>query len=211
MSGTGAVTVIEPSRGWVGVHWRELWQYRDLFYFLVWRDIKVRYKQTALGASWALLQPILYVAVFTVFFGHLAGIPTDGLPYPIFFYVALLPWMLFASAVSHSANSVVNSAHLITKVYFPPLLIPAPSIGSACVDFAIAGTLLPFLMAYYGIYPGLEMFLIPLFVIGALATALGVGLLVAAATVSYRDFRYVLPYMLQVWFFITPILYPLNF
>jgi lipopolysaccharide transport system permease protein len=185
-------------------------QYRDLFYFLVWRDIKVRYKQTVLGALWAIIQPVMQMIVFSIFFGTLVGIPSDGLPYPVFVYASLLPWMLFASAISHSANSVVSAAHLITKVYFPRLIIPMASIGSALVDFAVASSVLLVLMLYYGVYPGPGFVLIPLLVMGTVVMALGVGLLIAALNVAYRDFRYVVPFMLQLWFFLTPVVYPVS-
>ncbi len=204
------VTVLEPQSGWAPINWRELLQYRDLFYFLVWRDIKVRYKQTVLGALWAVIQPVMYMVVFSVFFGRLAGIPSDGLPYPIFFYAGFLPWMLFSSAVTQSSNSVVGSAHLITKVYFPRIIIPTASVGSALVDFAVASSVLGVLMLYYGIAPGAGLFMAPLFVAGVVVAALGVGLLIAALNVAYRDFRYVVTFLLQLWLFLTPIVYPVT-
>ena len=204
------VTVLEPQSGWAPITWRELLQYRDLFYFLVWRDIKVRYKQTVLGALWAVIQPVMYMVVFSIFFGRLAGIPSDGLPYPIFFYAGFLPWMLFSSAVTQSSNSVVGSAHLITKVYFPRIIIPTASVGSALVDFAVASIVLGVLMLYYGIAPGVGLLMAPLFVAGVVVAALGVGLLIAALNVAYRDFRYVVTFLLQLWLFLTPIVYPVS-
>ena len=204
------LTVIEPSKGWMKIDWNEIVQYRDLFYFLIWRDIKVRYKQTVLGALWAIIQPVMQMIIFSIFFGRLAGIPSAGLPYPIFVYSGLLPWMLFASAVSHSANSVVGSANLITKVYFPRLIIPVASVGSALVDFAVASSVLLALMLYYGIYPGPSLVLAPLLIVGTVMTALGIGLLIAALNVAYRDFRYVVPFMVQLWLFLTPVIYPVS-
>jgi lipopolysaccharide transport system permease protein len=210
MSGTGTVTVIEAKRGWVAIDWRELWQYRDLFYFIVWRDIKVRYKQTVLGALWAIIQPVMYMTVFSIIFGRFAKLPSDGFPYPIFLYAGLLPWALFASSLSQSANSVVGSAHLVTKVYFPRLIIPTSSVCSALVDFAVASVVLLALMVYYGIYPGFSLVLLPLLVAGTVVAALGVGLLIAALNVAYRDARYVVPFMIQLWLFLTPVLYPTS-
>ncbi len=204
------LTIIEPRRGWVAIDWRELVHYRDLFYFLVWRDIKVRYKQTVLGALWAIIQPVMYMVVFSIFFGRLAGMPSDGLPYPIFLYAGLLPWTLFASSVGQSAGSVVGSASLITKVYFPRLIIPMASVGSALVDFAVAGLVLLVLMFYYGIYPGVALVALPFLILGMMVAALGVGLLLSALNVAYRDFRYVVPFMLQLWLFLTPVIYPVS-
>ncbi len=210
MSETGAVTVIEAKRGWVAIDWRELLHYRDLFYFLIRRDVTVRYKQTVLGALWAILQPTLYMLVFSLFFGRLARIPSDGLPYPIFLYAGLLPWMLFASSVSQSANSVIGSSNLITKVYFPRLIIPLASVGAALVDFTVAFSVLLVLMFYYAIVPGLSVLLLPLLVAGTVMTALGVGMLIAALNVSYRDFRYIVPFLIQLWLFLTPVIYPVS-
>ncbi|MEW6323924.1 MAG: ABC transporter permease [Nitrospirota bacterium] len=210
MSASDSLTVIEPRTGWAGLDWRELIRYRDLFYFLVWRDVKVRYKQTLLGALWAIIQPVMYMVVFSIFFGRLAGMPSDGLPYPIFLYAGLLPWTLFASAVGQSAGSVVGSAHLVTKVYFPRLIIPLAAVGSSLVDFAVASVVLLLMMVYYGIVPGAAMLLAPLLVAGTVAAALGIGLLIAALNVAYRDFRYVVPFMIQLWLFVTPVIYPVS-
>lgn len=204
------VMVIEPRRGWATIDWRELLHYRDLLYFLVLRDIKVRYKQTVLGALWAVIQPTMYMLVFSLFFGRLAGMPSDGLPYPIFLYAGLLPWTLFASSVGQSANSVIGSSSLITKVYFPRLIIPMASVGSALVDFAVASSVLIGLMVYYGIAPGPDVLLLPLLIAATVVTALGVGLLIAALNVAYRDFRYVVPFMIQLWLFLTPVIYPVS-
>jgi lipopolysaccharide transport system permease protein len=204
------VTVIEPRHGWAVINWRELFNYRDLLYFLIWRDIKVRYKQTVLGALWAVIQPTMYMLVFSLFFGRLAGIPSDGLPYPIFLYAGLLPWTLFASSVGQSANSVIGSSNLITKVYFPRLIIPLASVGAALVDFAIASSVLCVLMIHYAIAPGFGLLWLPLLVAGTVMTALGVGMLIAALNVAYRDFRYIVPFMIQLWLFLTPVIYPVS-
>jgi len=204
------MTVIEPRRSWAAIDWRELLHYRDLFYFLIRRDVAVRYKQTLLGALWAILQPVMYMLVFSLFFGRLAGMPSDGLPYPIFLYAGLLPWTLFASSVGQSANSVIGSANLITKVYFPRLIIPLASVGAALVDFAMASSVLLILMIHYAVAPGVGLLWLPLLVAGTAMTALGVGLLIAALNVAYRDFRHVVPFMIQLWLFLTPVIYPVG-
>ncbi len=202
--------IIEPSKGWVPVRLRDLWEYRDLLYFLVWRDVKVRYKQTVLGAAWAILQPTLTMVVFTIFFGGIAGISSDGLPYPIFSYAALLPWTFFAQGLSQSSNSLVGSQNLITKVYFPRLIIPLAAVLSGVVDFFLAFLVLLAMMAFYGIWPGLAVIWLPLFLALAFATALGVGLWMSALNVEYRDVRYVVPFLVQIWLFITPVIYPTS-
>ncbi|WP_447979305.1 ABC transporter permease [Candidatus Nitrospira bockiana] len=187
---------------------RELWEYRELLYFLCWRDIKVRYKQTALGAAWAVLQPLLTMAVFTVFFGRLAGMPSDGVPYPIFALAALLPWQLFAFALTESGNSLITNKQLITKVYFPRLIVPVSAVLAGLVDFGIALLLLLGMMAYYGITPTPAVWALPCLVLLAIATALSVGLWLSALNVQYRDVRYTLPFLTQFWLFATPIAYP---
>lgn len=202
------VTVIRPSRGWRSLDLKELWAYRELLWVLTERDIKVRYKQTALGAAWALIQPVMLMVVFSIFFGRLAGMPSDGLPYPIFAYTALLPWTFFANSLSSSAGSVVGSAHLVSKVYFPRLIIPLASIGSWLLDFLIATLVLFGLMAYYGIGLSENLLMVPLLLLAIVFAALGAGTLLAALTVAYRDFRYVIPFLLQFWMFATPVLYP---
>ena len=206
--GHGHVTVIEPSRGWRSLDLKELWAYRELLWVLTERDIKVRYKQTVLGAAWAVIQPLMLMVVFSVFFGKLAKMPSDGIPYPIFAYCALLPWTFFANALSSSAGSVVGSANLISKVYFPRLIVPLSSIGSWLVDFAIATVILLGMMLYYGIGWTTNLLIAPLLVAAVVFAALGVGTLLAALTVAYRDFRYVIPFLLQFWMFATPIVYP---
>jgi lipopolysaccharide transport system permease protein len=200
--------LIRPSRGWVGIGWRELWEYRELLYFLVWRDIKVRYKQTALGATWAIIQPFFTMVVFTIFFGRLAKIPSDGLPYPIWSYAALLPWMYFAQAMNQASQSLVGSANLITKVYFPRLIVPISAVLSGLLDFAIALLVLVAMMLYYGIAPTAATLLLPGFLILALVASLGVGLWLATLNVEYRDIRYVVPFLTQFWLFATPVVYP---
>ncbi|MBN1147314.1 MAG: ABC transporter permease [Anaerolineales bacterium] len=200
-------TRIEPTRGWVAINLKDLWDYRELLYFLTWRDIKVRYKQTALGAAWAILQPFLTMVVFSVFFGNLAKVPSDGLPYPIFSYTALLPWQLFAYALSGSGNSLVANQRLITKVYFPRLVIPIASVLSGLVDFVIAFVVLLGMMLYYRVYPTWAAATLPFFILLAILTALAVGLWLSALNVQYRDVRYVLPFLTQFWLFLTPIAY----
>lgn len=204
------VLVIEPSSGWVPVKLRDIWDYRDLLYFLVWRDVKVRYKQTVLGAAWAILQPALTMVVFTIFFGGLAGISSEGLPYPIFSFAALLPWTFFAQGLAQSSNSLVGSQNLITKVYFPRLIIPLASVLAGVVDFALAFLVLLAMMVFYGIWPGASVLWLPLLLALAFATALGVGMWLSALNVEYRDVRYVVPFLVQIWLFVTPVIYPAS-
>ncbi len=204
------VTVIEASRGWRALDLRELWAYRELLWVLTERDIKVRYKQTVLGAAWAVIQPVMLMVVFSIFFGRLAGMPSDGFPYPIFAYCALLPWTFFANALSSSANSVLGSSNLISKVYFPRLIVPLASIGSWLVDFLIAALILLGLMVYYDVGWTLNLLAVPLLLFGVVVAALGAGTLLSALTVAYRDFRYVIPFLLQFWMFATPVVYPAS-
>jgi lipopolysaccharide transport system permease protein len=204
------LVVIEPTRRAATLRLGELWAYRELLYFLVWRDVKVRYKQTALGAAWAILQPLMTAAVFTIFFGRLAGIASDGLPYPLFSYSGLLVWMFFAQGLSQSSNSVVGSAQLITKVYFPRLVIPLAAVLSGLVDFAVALPLLGMMMWYYGIWPGVAVLAMPFLAMLALVAAIGVGLWLSALNVEYRDVRYVVPFLVQLWLFVTPVIYPAS-
>jgi len=201
-------THIEPSRAWIALDLKSIWAYRELLYFLVWRDVKVRYKQTLLGALWAILQPFLTMVVFSIFFGRLAGVPSDGLPYPVFVYAALLPWQLFSYALNESGNSLIANQRLITKIYFPRLVIPVSAVLAGLVDFAIAFVVLIGLMAYYRIYPTLAILTLPFFILLAIATALAVGLWLSALNVEYRDVRYVIPFLTQFWLFLTPIAYP---
>jgi lipopolysaccharide transport system permease protein len=199
---------IEPSRGWVSLKLRELWAYRELLYFLTWRDIKVRYKQTALGAAWAVIQPFFTMVLFSLFFGQLAKIPSDNIPYPIFAYAALLPWNFFANSLGQSANSLVSSANLIQRVYFPRLVLPISSVLSGVVDFAIAFLVLLGMMLYYHIMPTSGIWLLPLFLLMAFVTSLGVGMWLSALNVEYRDVKYIVPFLTQFWMFATPVVYP---
>jgi lipopolysaccharide transport system permease protein len=201
------VILIEPSRGWAALGLRDVWQYRELLYFLVWRDIKVRYKQTALGVAWIVLQPVVSMIVFSVLFGCLLNVPSGEVPYPIFAYAALLPWNYFASSLTRSSTSVVGSSHLITKVYFPRLIIPISGVLSGLVDFAIAFLVLGGLMAYFGVAPTLAALLLPLFLLLAMVTALGFGLWLSALNVRFRDVNYLIPYLVQVWMYVTPVVY----
>ena len=202
------IVVIRPSRGWVPLKLRELWEYRELLYFLTWRDIKVRYKQTALGVAWAIIQPFFTMVVFSIFFGRLARIPSDGVPYPIFSFTALVPWSLFAHGLTQSSNSLVSNQQLITKVYFPRLVIPMSAVVSGLVDFGLALLVLFGIMTYYGMTPTVNVLWIPLLLLLALITSLGVGLWLSALNVQYRDVRYVVPFLTQFWLFATPIAYP---
>ncbi len=202
------ITRIAPSHGWVALELRELWAYRELLYFLIWRDVKVRYKQTALGAAWAIIQPFFTMIVFSLFFGSLAKVPSDGIPYPIFSYAALVPWTFFANGLNQSANSLVGSANLIKKVYFPRLAMPLAAVLSGVVDFALAFVVLLGLMAWFGVAPTGHVIWLPAFLVLALVSALGVGLWLAALNVQFRDVRYVVPFLTQFWLFATPIAYP---
>lgn len=201
------VTVVRPSRGWAGFNLRELWHYRELTYFLIWRDIKVRYKQTVLGVAWAVIQPFFTMVVFSVFFGQLAGIPSDDIPYPIFSYAALLPWQLFENGIRKAGNSLVASRSLVTKVYFPRLAIPLASVIAGLVDFALAFTVLLGMMWYYDYRPTSAIWFMPLLLLLTVVTALGTGLWLSALNVAYRDVGYLIPFILRVWFFLTPITY----
>jgi lipopolysaccharide transport system permease protein len=199
---------IEPYQGRVPLNLKEFWRYRELLYFLVWRDIKVRYKQTLLGAAWAIIQPFFTMVVFSIFFGRMAQMASNGYPYPIFSYTALLPWTYFSGALSLAANSLVGSGGLITKVYFPRLIVPVASVLSGLVDFAFAFLVLIGMMIFYGYAPTIYTILLPLFLLLALTTALGVGLWLSALNVKYRDVRYLIPFLTQFWLFATPVVYP---
>lgn len=200
--------IIEPKQGLRQIPFRELWAYRDLLYFLTWRDIKVRYKQTILGATWAILQPFMTMVVFSLFFGNLAAIPSDGVPYPIFAYAALVPWTFFANAMGQASNSIVTDANLIKKVYFPRLAVPISTVLGGVIDFILAFSVLLVMMLFYGILPTLNVVWLPALVLLALVTALGVGLWLSAMNVQFRDVRYTIPFLTQLWLFITPIAYP---
>ena len=201
------VTIIERKPGWKFVDLRELWQYRELLYFLTWRDVKVRYKQTVLGAAWAILQPFATMVVFSLFLGRLGNMSSGDLPYPLFAFAGLLPWTFFATAISQAGSSVVGSQNLVTKVYFPRLFIPMGAVAAALVDLAVACGMLAVMMLYYGVVPGWGLLMVPVLVLGLTVAALGVGVMLSALTVAYRDFRYVVPFMVQLWMFATPTIY----
>ena len=204
---TRAPIRIGPSRRLFSLRLGELWAYRELLYFFVWRDIKIRYKQTVIGAAWALLQPLLTTLVFTLFFGRLAKLPTNGLPYPIFYYCALLPWTYFASSLQNATNVMVEQQRLVTKVYFPRLVLPISAVLAGLVDFGVAFSMLVALMAYYHISPAGSVLLLPGFLLLALLTALGFGLWLSALNAIYRDVRYIVPFLIQLWMFASPVAY----
>jgi lipopolysaccharide transport system permease protein len=201
--------ITPPARWWI-LPFGELWDFRELVYFFVWRDIKIRYKQTAIGAAWAVLQPLLTMLIFSLFFGRLAHIPSEGLPYPIFYYSALLPWMYFAAALQNATNTIVENQRVITKVYFPRLALPLASVLSGLVDFAVSFAMFVVLMIYYGIRPTPAILWFPAFILLAILTALGVGLWLSALNALYRDVRYVLPFLVQFWLFASPVAYPAS-
>jgi lipopolysaccharide transport system permease protein len=200
--------VIEPSKGWVPVKISELIEYRDLFYFFTWRDLKVRYKQTILGVFWAILQPFITMVIFSLFFGRLANMPSDGLPYPIFSYAALVPWTFFANGVTQASNSLVQNSNMIKKIYFPRLIMPTSAVLGGLIDFALAFLVLLGMMLFYHIYPTINVIWLPLFMLLAIITAIGVSLWFSAMNVLFRDVRYIVPFLMQVWLFLTPIAYP---
>lgn len=208
--GAQHLTVIKPGHGWSGFDLSELWAYRELLWVLTQRDIKVRYKQTVLGILWAVIQPVMAMVVFTIFFGNLAKIPSDGHAYPVFVYAALLPWMFFANAVSSASSSVIGSSNLVSKVYFPRLIIPLSSVGAGVIDFMLSAVVLLLLMLYYGAGWTLHLLFAPVLLLAVIFIALGVGTLLAALHVAYRDFRYVIPYLIQLWMFATPVVYPAS-
>jgi lipopolysaccharide transport system permease protein len=205
-----AVIVIEPKKGWVGIDFKELWRYRELLYFLTWRDIKIRYKQTLLGAMWAIIQPTLTMLIFTLFFGRLAKMPSDGIPYPIFVYTGLLPWTYFANALTSASNSLVGNARLVTKVYFPRLMIPMGAAIAGLLDLVIGGSVLGILMVYYSVIPPAAVLLFPPLVFFTFLLAVGVGLWLSALNVQFRDVKYVIPFAVQIWLFCTPVIYPTS-
>ena len=204
------LTVIEPARGWRMLDWRELWAYRELLWVLTLRDIKVRYKQTVLGAGWAILRPFITMVIFSVVFGQLAKMPSDGYPYPVFVYAALLPWTFFAAAIGTSGGSLVGSSHLVSKVYFPRLIIPLSSVGAGLVDLLISTGILLLMMLYYGVGWSWNLLAAPLLLLFVVFTALGVGTLLSALTVAYRDFTHLTPFMIQIWMYITPVIFPVS-
>jgi len=196
----------------VRANWsKELWKYRELLYFLAWRDVKVRYKQAVLGGLWAVIQPLFAMIIFTLFFGKLAGIPSDGIPYPLFSFCALVPWMYFSSTLSQAGNSLITNRNLITKVYFPRVLLPAATALGGLLDFLVGSVFLGFMMLYYGVRPGWSLLLYPLFMFVMLILVIGVSMLLAALNVRYRDIKYAIPFLVQFWLFVTPIIYPSTF
>jgi len=201
---------IRPPRKWVPVNLHEIWDYRELLFSFTWRDVKIRYKQTALGFLWAIIQPLFMMLIFTIFFGRLAKIPSDGIPYPLFVLAALLPWTLFSEGLTRSTNSMITNAGIMTKVYFPRLIMPVSGILSPLVDFFVSFALLIVMMAYFGFIPTLNIIFLPLFILLALATSLGIGLWLSALNVKYRDFQYTIPFMIQLGLFASPVVYPAS-
>jgi lipopolysaccharide transport system permease protein len=201
---------ITPPGRWWAIPFGELWEHRELIYFFVWREIKIRYKQTAIGAAWAVLQPFLSMLVFTLFFGHLAHLPSDGIPYAIFYYSALLPWMYFANSLQNATSAIVQNQSMITKVYFPRLALPLSAVLSGLVDFAIGFLMFVVLMIYYHVRPGVPLLFLPLFLLMAVLTAAGMGLWLGAMNALYRDVRYVVPFLVQFWLFASPVAYPAS-
>jgi len=201
---------IKPAAGWLPIDLKELWEYRELLYFFTWRDIKIRYKQTLLGFAWAVIQPLMTMIVFSVFFGGLAKVSSDGVPYPLFSFAALVPWTLFSEGITRSSNSMLTNERIITKVYFPRMLIPAASILSPFVDFCISFVILVALALYYGVIPTANVVWLPVFVILAMLTALGIGLWVSALNVQYRDFQYTIPFIVQLLLFASPVAYSVS-
>ena len=204
----GRKSILKPSTGWAALNLQDLWLYRELIFFMTWRDLKVRYKQTLLGASWAILKPFLTMVVFSIFFGNLAKVPSDGVPYPIFSYTALIPWTLFSKALQDASRSLVANSHMITKVYFPRMILPLSSVIAGVVDFFIAFIVLLGMMVFFHIIPTAKIWVLPFFLLLALITAVGVGLWLSALNVLFRDINYILPFLTQFWMYLTPIAYP---
>jgi lipopolysaccharide transport system permease protein len=205
------IVVIEPNRGWSAVDLRDLWSFRELLYFLTWRDVKVRYKQTVLGVAWAIIQPLFTMLVFSLLFGRLAGVPSNNVPYPVFAYAGLLAWTFFSNAITNSGNSLVTSANLITKVYFPRIIIPCAAVAAGLVDLAISSVIMVLLMTYYKIAVTWSILMLPILVLLTTLLALGMGLWLSALNVKYRDVRFALPFMVQLWMFVSPVIYPVSF
>jgi lipopolysaccharide transport system permease protein len=205
------VVIVQATRSWSSFDFRELWAHRELLYFLTWRDVKVRYKQTLIGITWVVIQPLITTLIFTIFFGMLAGVPSEGLPYPVFAFAGLLPWIFFSNAVTQSGNSLVGNGHLITKIYFPRVIIPSAAIGCGLLDFAISFVVLVGLMAYYRVTVTWSILAIPALALLLTLFALGVGMWLSALNVKYRDVRHLLPFVLQIWMFASPIIYPPAF
>lgn len=201
-------TIIEPKKGWIPVNFGEIWKFRELLYFLAWRDVKVKYKQTAIGVIWAIMQPFLTMVVFSVVFGRYGKIPSDDLPYPIFVYIGLLPWQYFASVLGQSTNSVVSGSGMITKIYFPRLIMPASTAIAALLDLTIASTILGLMIIYYDVAISWGVLLVPFLILLTMTTAIGFGLWFAALNVKYRDVQHAIPFLIQIWMFATPVIYP---
>jgi homopolymeric O-antigen transport system permease protein len=208
---TEPLVKIRPAAAWAPLNLKQVWAYRELLYFLMWRDVKVRYKQTVLGAAWAVIQPLFTMLIFTLFFGRLAGVPSDNVPYPVFVYAGLLIWTFFSNALANSGNSLVGNQNLLTKVYFPRIIIPAATVGAGLVDLAIAFLVLIGLMIYYGVVLTWGILLVPVIILFTTVLALGVGMWVSALNVKYRDVRFALPFVIQLWMFLSPIIYPSTF
>ena len=208
MTHTEPLVVIQPSRSWKLVSFKDIWAYRELLFFLTWRDVKVRYKQTALGAAWAILQPLFMMLIFTLFFGRLAGVGSSGIPYPLFALAGLVPWTFFSNAITTSGNSLVGSSNLITKVYFPRLLVPAAAMLAGLVDFALAFGMFVVLMVYYQVVPTIEVLFLPVLILLTALFALGVGTWMSALNVKYRDVRFALPFLIQLWLFVSSVIMP---
>jgi lipopolysaccharide transport system permease protein len=202
--------VIRPRSGWIAINWRELVRSRELLYFLIWRDVKIRYKQTALGVAWAVLQPLLTMLIFTAIFGQFAKIPSDGVPYPIFVFAGLVPWTFFANGVAQGGQSLVSQQQLLTKIYLPRLFIPTAAVGAFLVDMAISLGIYAVLLAFYRVVPSPGVVFLPILVVLTVVATLGLGYLLAALTVTYRDFRYVVPFMIQVLMYVSPVIYPVS-
>ena len=202
--------LIRPRPGWISIDWKELWNSRELLGFLVWRDIKVRYKQAVLGVLWAVLQPLFTMAIFTIIFGQFAKVPSDGIPYAAFVFAGLIPWTFFSNSISQASQSLVNQQSLLTKIYLPRILIPAATIGGALVDLGISFVIFAAILLYYRLMPGIEILLLPLLLLMTIAATLGIGMALAAITVTYRDFRFVVPFMIQSWLYISPVIYPVS-
>jgi len=202
--------VIRPRSGWIAIDWRELWESRELLYFLVLRDVKVRYKQTVLGVAWAVLQPLFTMLIFTLIFGRFAKIPSDGVPYALFVFAGLLPWTFFSNNISQASMSLMNQQTLLTKIYLPRLFIPSSSIGSGLIDLLVSFGVFALLMIYYGVGLGPGVLAVPFLVLMTAAASLGIGLWLAALIVTYRDFRYVVPFLVQSWMYLSPVIYPVS-
>lgn len=208
LKGSGLYLRLEPTKGWVSLNLKDLWEYRELLYFLTWRDIKLRYKQTVLGGIWAIIQPLITMVVFSLFFGRLAKMPSDGVPYPLFSYTALIPWTFFANGLNQASNSLVTSSNLLKKVYFPRMSMPIASVGGVLVDFVLAFIVLIGMMFYYGMVPTVNVIWLPFFLLLAVVTSLGASLWLSATNVQFRDVRHIMPFLIQLWLFATPIVYP---